>query len=110
MREDCMDYTEQLKQKMTTAEEALLHIPDNAYLFTYGYGEPVGMLSRMTELKGKRRGIIFVESLNAQPYPFFSDPEMFLRLALPMANSMVMTGNPIRSRNSRYMITKAAPP
>lgn len=71
-----MDYTEQLKQKMTTAEEALLHIPDNAYLFTYGYGEPVGMLSRMTELKGKRRGIIFVDSLNAQPYPFFSDPEM----------------------------------
>lgn len=71
-----MDYREQLKQKLVTEEEALLRIPDNAYLFTYGYGEPVGILSRLTELKGKRKGITFVDSLNAQPYPFYSDPEM----------------------------------
>ena len=37
-----MDYREQLKQTLVTEEEALLRIPDNAYLFTYGYGEPVG--------------------------------------------------------------------
>ena len=71
-----MDYREQLKQKLVTEEEALLRIPDNAYLFTYGYGEPVGILSRLTELKGKRKGITFVDSLNAKPYPFYSDPEM----------------------------------
>lgn len=71
-----MDYREQLKQKLVTEEEALLRIPDNAYLFTYGYGEPVGILSRLTELKGKRKGITFVDSLNAKPYPFYSDSEM----------------------------------
>lgn len=71
-----MDYREQLKQRLVTEEEALLRIPDNAYLFTYGYGEPVGILSRLTELKGKRKGITFVDSLNAKPYPFYSDPEM----------------------------------
>lgn len=71
-----MDYREQLKQKFVTEEEALLRIPDNAYLFTYGYGEPVGILSRLTELKGKRKGITFVDSLNAKPYPFYSDSEM----------------------------------
>ena len=71
-----MDYREQLKQTLVTEEEALLRIPDNAYLFTYGYGEPVGILSRLTELKGKRKGITFVDSLNAKPYPFYSDSEM----------------------------------
>ena len=71
-----MDYREQLKQRLVTEEEALLRIPDNAYLFTYGYGEPVGILSRLTELKGKRKGITFVDSLNAKPYPFYSDSEM----------------------------------
>lgn len=71
-----MDYTELLKQKLVGVEEALEHIPDNAWLFTYGYGEPVGLLSRLTELKGRRHGITFVDSLNAQPYPFYSDPEM----------------------------------
>ena len=71
-----MDYREQLKQKLVTEEEALLRIPDNAYLFTYGYGEPVGILSRLTEIKGKRKGITFVDSLNAKPYPFYSDSEM----------------------------------
>lgn len=71
-----MDYREQLKQKLVIEEEALLRIPDNAYLFTYGYGEPVGILSRLTELKGKRKGITFVDSLNAKPYPFYSDSEM----------------------------------
>lgn len=71
-----MDYREQLKQKLVTEEEALLRIPDNAYLFTYGYGEPVGILSLLTELKGKRKGITFVDSLNAKPYPFYSDSEM----------------------------------
>ena len=71
-----MDYREQLKQKLVIEEEALLRIPDNAYLFTYGYGEPVGILSRLTELNGKRKGITFVDSLNAKPYPFYSDSEM----------------------------------
>ena len=71
-----MDYTELLKQKLVSVEGALERIPDNAWLFTYGYGEPVGLLSRLTELKGRRHGITFVDSLNAQPYPFYSDPEM----------------------------------
>ena len=71
-----MDYTELLKQKLVGVEGALERIPDNAWLFTYGYGEPVGLLSRLTELKGRRHGITFVDSLNAQPYPFYSDPEM----------------------------------
>lgn len=71
-----MDYTELLKQKLVGVEDALERIPDNAWLFTYGYGEPVGLLSRLTELKGRRHGITFVDSLNAQPYPFYSDPEM----------------------------------
>ena len=71
-----MDYTELLKQKLVGVEGALERIPDNAWLFTYGYGEPVGLLSRLTELKGRRHGITFVDSLNAQPFPFYSDPEM----------------------------------
>lgn len=37
-----MDYTELLKQKLVGVEGALERIPDNAWLFTYGYGEPVG--------------------------------------------------------------------
>lgn len=71
-----MDYTELLKQKLVSVEGALERIPDNAWLFTYGYGEPVGLLSRLTELKGRRHGITFVDSLNAKPYPFYSDSEM----------------------------------
>ena len=71
-----MDYTELLKQKLVSVEDALERIPDNAWLFTYGYGEPVGLLSRLTELKGRRHGITFVDSLNAKPYPFYSDSEM----------------------------------
>ena len=52
-----MDYKEQLKRKTISQDDAVWQIPDNAYLFTYGFGEPVGLLSRLTQLKGKRRNI-----------------------------------------------------
>ena len=71
-----MDYKEQLKRKTISQDDAVWQIPDNAYLFTYGFGEPVGLLSRLTQLKGKRRNITYIDSLNAKPYEFLSDPEM----------------------------------
>ena len=71
-----MDYKEQLKRKTISQDDAVWQIPDNAYLFTYGFGEPVGLLSRLTQLKGKKRNITYIDSLNAKPYEFLSDPEM----------------------------------
>lgn len=71
-----MDYQVQLKKKLIPQEEAVLKIPDNAYLFTYGFGEPVGLMSRLTDLKGKRKNITYIDSLNAKQYPFYSDEEM----------------------------------
>ena len=61
-----MDYQKRLAQKLIPAEEAVIQIPDNAYLVTYGFGEPIGLFSRLTELKGKRKGITYVDSLNAK--------------------------------------------
>ncbi len=71
-----MDYQKRLAQKLIPAEEAVIQIPDNAYLVTYGFGEPIGLFSRLTELKGKRKGITYVDSLNAKRYPLFGDEEM----------------------------------
>lgn len=71
-----MDYQVQLKKKLILQEEAVFKIPDNAYLFTYGFGEPVGLMSRLTDLKGKRKNITYIDSLNAKQYPFYSDEEM----------------------------------
>lgn len=71
-----MDHQVRFKQKLIPEEEAVYKIPDNAYLFTYGFGEPIGLMSRLTELKGKRKNITYIDSLNAREYPFFSDEEM----------------------------------
>lgn len=71
-----MDYQEHLNRKKVPVEEAVCKIPDNAYLFTYGFGEPVGLMSRLTELKGKRKNILHIDSLNAKQYPYLLDENM----------------------------------
>lgn len=70
-----MDYQTLLERKLIPQEEAVFQIPDGAFLVTYGFGEPIGILSRLTELKGKRKNITYVDSLNAKQYPFFADEE-----------------------------------
>lgn len=70
-----MDAQTLLREKLVPVEEALWRIPDGAFLMTYGFGEPTGLLSRLGELKGRRRNITYVDSLNAKQYPFFTDEE-----------------------------------
>lgn len=69
-----MDYTEMLREKTVTVEEAVKSIPSNSYIYTYGAsGEPITFFSNMGYLKGHAENITVVNFLNTVPYDFYTD-------------------------------------
>jgi len=69
-----MDYTEMLRDRMVTVEEAVKSIPSDSYIYTYGAaGEPMTFFSNMSFLKGHSENVTVVNFLNTVPYDFYTD-------------------------------------
>lgn len=71
-----MDFRSELERKSVPVEEAVMAIPSNSYLFSYGPAEPYGLLENLQLLKGKRQGIVYVSELHNGTHPFYTDEEM----------------------------------
>ncbi|MDR2157491.1 MAG: 4-hydroxybutyrate--acetyl-CoA CoA transferase, partial [Clostridiales Family XIII bacterium] len=69
-----MDYTNELKRKTVSAEEAVLCLQDGDYVHTYGTSvEPVCFLENLRLLKGRRKNITVVNFLGMTPFKYYTD-------------------------------------
>ncbi|MBO5522009.1 MAG: 4-hydroxybutyrate--acetyl-CoA CoA transferase [Eubacterium sp.] len=69
-----MDVQEMLRQKTISIEEAVAKIGTGAYVYTYGPGEPVAFLKKMSYLKESgRENVSIVNVLNVMPYEYYTE-------------------------------------
>ncbi|MDR0377329.1 MAG: 4-hydroxybutyrate--acetyl-CoA CoA transferase [Spirochaetaceae bacterium] len=70
-----MDYTETLKKKKISVEEAVSKVTDHSAIYTHGLStEPRSFFRNLAALKGHVKDITVINSLNAEKYEYFTDP------------------------------------
>ncbi|MDR1943664.1 MAG: hypothetical protein LBQ19_02480 [Synergistaceae bacterium] len=71
-----MDYKELLKRKTVSVEEAISKIKDDSYIHTFGLSsEPRAFFRHLNLIKGKRKNVTIISSLNAECYDIYTDED-----------------------------------